>query len=184
MGGQGSGSGSHQWWRSRKKDTVEDCLTIDVNRWMREGILKAGVVLRSCSATWTSSDGQVSSISFDVDMLSTDRPSVRLEYSCGATATKEKEALDYRVYLTATRPRFGGLRWWFLCPISGCGRRVRTLHIAPGGRYFACRQCNDLTYTSCQESHKGDRLLRHMASNLGADFAEVQRIMRPPGKRR
>jgi hypothetical protein len=31
-------------------------------------------------------------------------------------------AVDYRVCLTTTRPRFGGLRWWFVCPLTKAGR--------------------------------------------------------------
>ena len=42
MGGPGSGNHYH-WWRSSKKTIVEDCRSLDVNRWMRESIIKAGV---------------------------------------------------------------------------------------------------------------------------------------------
>src|SRR5262249_13469992 len=70
---------------------------------------------------------------------------------------------DYRVGLTTTRPRFGGLRWWFICPlvVNGypCGRRVGKLYLPPGGRYSGCRHCCDLTYASCQQHDKRvDRL--------------------------
>lgn len=47
--------------------------------------------------------------------------------------------------VTTVRPHLGGKRFWFLC---GCGRRVGRLYLAPGQRGFACRFCNDLTYTS------------------------------------
>ena len=39
MGGYGSGRRNGY----DKADTVEDCRSLDANRWMREGILKAGV---------------------------------------------------------------------------------------------------------------------------------------------
>lgn len=32
----------------------------------------------------------------------------------------------------------------------GCGRRVRKLYLGPGGTYFACRHCYNLTYESAQ----------------------------------
>src|SRR5262249_20149350 len=151
MGGPGSGSHFH-WWRSSAKTTVEACRTIDANRWTRKGFFKPHDVARPCRTEWTYGDGRKSSISFDVDMRSTERPSVRLYYSCRATATGEKEALDYRVFLTATGPRFGGLRWWFLCPLAGCGRRVSKLHLPPGGRYFGCRHCYDLATPAARKA--------------------------------
>jgi len=51
----------------------------------------------------------------------------------------------------------------------GCGRRVGKLYLPPGGRYFGCRQCHDLTYTSCQESHRYDRLFGRLAADTGVD---------------
>ena len=39
---------------------------------------------------------------------------------------------------------------------GGCSRRAAKLHLPPGARYFACRRCYDLTYTSCQDSHRFD----------------------------
>ena len=90
--------------------------------------------------------------------------------------------------LTATRPRFGGLRWWFVCPlvVNGrpCNRRVAKLHLPPPARYFGCRLCYRLTYASCQESHRHDTLYRLMARNMGKDFAAVKRAMRGLARRK
>src|SRR5262249_51545398 len=62
--------------------------------------------------------------------------------------------LDYSVRLVTTPCHLGGVRWWFICPLSrngvGCGRRVRKLYLC--GKYFGCRHCHNLTYRSCQES--------------------------------
>jgi hypothetical protein len=62
--------------------------------------------------------------------------------------------LDYTVRLVTTGCHLGGVRWWFICPLSRnevtCGRRVRKLYLH--GKYFGCRRCHDLSYTSCQES--------------------------------
>jgi hypothetical protein len=150
MGGPGSGSHYH-WWRSRKKTTVEDGRSLDAIRWMREGILKPGI-WHSGGWAWFSDEvrtEQTSALGYEVNTLSVS-PWLRLTY----TITRTKEALDYRLRLATTRPRFGGLRWWFVCPlvVNGrpCGRRVAKLYLPPGGRYYACRHCNRLTYTSCQ----------------------------------
>jgi hypothetical protein len=47
----------------------------------------------------------------------------------------------------------------------------------PGGRYFGCRRCYDLTYTSCQESHKYDKLYRDLGAPMGLSAAQVKRMM-------
>jgi hypothetical protein len=98
------------------------------------------------------------------------------------------EALDYRLRLTATRPRYGGLRWWFVCPLVAnglpCGRRVGKLYLPPGGRYYGCRHCYRLTYTSCRESRKFDAAFRWLARDTGFDFDTVKGLMNDIGKRR
>ena len=45
--------------------------------------------------------------------------------------------------LTTTTPRFGGFRYWFLCP--RCGRRAGKLYHV---ERWACRRCHDLAYSS------------------------------------
>jgi hypothetical protein len=186
MGGPGSGNHYH-WWRGEKKTVVEDCLSFDANRWMREGILKADALL-SGSWRWTYASGGSFSVSYEVDTRDTWGPVVRLTYSWVLRPTGESGSEDYRVRLTATRPRFGGLRWWFVCPLivngRACNRRVGRLYLPPGGRYFGCRRCYNLTYTSCQESRKHDALYRFLAGNMGWDFDTVKQVMGSIGKRR
>ena len=58
-----------------------------------------------------------------------------------------------------------------------CGRRVGKLYLPPGGRYYGCRHCHRLTYSSCQDSHKYDGAWRRMALDMGEDFATVKRAM-------
>src|SRR5262245_26955267 len=112
MGGRGSGVTCYHWWRPAKKATVEDCRHLDAGRWSREGILKAGVC-HSGSWCWfrdASRAEQTSSLGYEVNTL----PSqgwVRLFYRI----TRTGEELDYRVRLTTTAPRLGGLRWWLVC---------------------------------------------------------------------
>jgi hypothetical protein len=61
---------------------------------------------------------------------------------------------------------------------------VGELHLPPHGRYFGCRHCHDLTYTSCQESRKYDRVWRMLAESTGYDPAVVKRAMNSIGKRK
>jgi hypothetical protein len=185
MGGSGSGNHYH-WWRSGKKTTVEQCQDLDANRWMREGILQAGVHRRG-GWRWVYHGGRENSISYEVNTLDEARPCVRLSYTLTHAVTKERESLDYAVALTTTRPRYGGLRWWFVCPlvVSGCpcGRRVGKLYLPPAGRHFGCRHCHELTYISCQESRKYDGLGRFFARELSTDLATAKELMREMGKR-
>jgi hypothetical protein len=48
--------------------------------------------------------------------------------------TGEPLAIDDKIFLATSRPRFGGLRWWFVCP--HLNRRVRKLYLPLGGRHF------------------------------------------------
>src|SRR5262245_26261496 len=111
-------------WRC-KKTVTEDCRSLDANRWTREGILKAGT-WQSGSWAWfrdAARTKRTSTIGYEVN-TEAEPPWLRLYYTITATG----EALDYRIALVSTRPRFGGLRWWFVCPlvVNGweCGRRV------------------------------------------------------------
>jgi hypothetical protein len=112
---------------------------------------------------------------------------VRLWYAYRWGGQGAFQEADSSVGLEATQPRFGGLRWWFLCPLApagrSCGRRVGKLFLPPHQRYFGCRHCHDLTHRSCQESHKDDALARLLADDMGQDFASVKRIMKRLGKR-
>jgi hypothetical protein len=181
MGGPGSGNRYH-WWRSSKRDTVEGCRSLDANRWMREGILKADCHQRGSWAWFADKEckNSKSSIGYEVNTFASP-PWVRLNY----TITARNEPLNYEIRLTTTRPRFGGLRWWFLCPLTRngrtCGRRVGKLYLS--GRYFGCRKCHDLTYTSCQESHKLDAFARFLARDMGRDAASMKEVIRGLGKR-
>src|SRR5689334_11561910 len=110
MGGPGSGNRDH-WWRRGKKGVVEDCLSLDSNRWMREGGLKAGV-RQSGSWDWTYPRAGFQ-VNYEVNTLDPGWPCVRLWYSWAWSSTGQEDSADYYVGLTTTQPQFGGLRWWF-----------------------------------------------------------------------
>src|SRR5262245_47651550 len=165
MGGKGSGS----WYRWQKKQTVENSRFIDANRWMREGILKTGS-LASGNWLWVNpqTNETIAAISYQVNAISPTYKWVRLSYSL----TRTGEYLDYRIELSTTTPNYGGLRWWFICPLVKnnvpCKRRVGKLYLPIGERYYGCRTCYKLTYRSCQESDKKARWLRKHPEELRA----------------
>jgi len=161
MGGLGSGATNH-WWRPRKKRTVEECRSVSVSELTRRGFLLAGE--RHLGVwTWPLSGGASFTVRFEANLLDLADPFVLLSPAAFA------ETATYRVRLTVTRPRFGGVRYWFLCPLKGCGRRAGKLYLPSVTWYFGCRTCHDLTYRSCQESHKRDAFKRFMAKALAAD---------------
>ncbi len=91
-------------------------------------------------------------------------------------------ALEYEIALERTACRLGGFRYWFVCSVVKdevyCGNRVGKLYLPPGGKFFGCRQCYDLTYESCQKSHKYDRVLDHIPENLDLSGLNVNQLLR------
>ncbi len=145
MGGRESG----RWRWHSKKGTVEDCCCLDIKRMVETDVIVWDIWH---SGTWRWSDSRtgetVSTVGFEVDTLRNSSFSwLRLHYKINRT----EEVVDYRIRLQTTPPHYGGLRWWFTCPILGCGRRIAKLYLPPGGRYFGCRHCYQLTYKSAQE---------------------------------
>ena len=70
------------------------------------------------------------------------------------------EKLHYIGHFTTTFPNYGGERYWFICPLSGCSRRVAKLYKPIGAKYFGCRHCYNLSYASRNVSRTAmDRLL-------------------------
>ena len=73
---------------------------------------------------------------------------------------KTEKEMDDPIKLESTKLHWGSDRWRFICPLikngRPCYRRVGKLYLLPGYEYFGCWNCYELTYTSCQESHKCD----------------------------
>ncbi len=151
MGGYGSG-------RPREKEPVEDCRVLSAGMLQRNKLLREGV-FNIAAVTWTNSatGENVSSIGCLVYTIGATRL-IRLSYEI----TRSGEKVDYPIRLAATPLPWGGVRWAFLCPGWNCGRACRKLYLPPGGRYFACRLCYHLTYTSSQEAHQFDGFFRRM----------------------
>jgi hypothetical protein len=106
-----------------------------------------------------------------------------LRYSMTDYCSGEELKIDDKVYLAPTRPHFGGLRWWFVCP--HLNRRVRKLYLPLGGRHFWSRRAYELAYASQRET-KYDRALRRarkLRLRLGGDPANDEYPDKPPRMR-
>ena len=123
---------------------------------MRDGILRKGMNQSGACHRSNPSTGEVeSSITDVVNTYDHADWTVRLIY----TITLTQEHLDYPVGLRTTRPNLGGVRWWFTCPLitdgRRCGRRGQKLYLPPGGKYWGCRHCYDLSYESRNQDATG-----------------------------
>ncbi|QPJ61642.1 MAG: hypothetical protein G3M70_06990 [Candidatus Nitronauta litoralis] len=115
-------------------------LQIDIRLWHREGWLTAHQNFR---VTW-SRGGEVRN---NIEVHVKDNH-VILNYKHRQSGDEWKKE-SYPVYLDWTHCNYGGKRPWFLCPVQGCRRRVAILYSAG---IFACRQCNQVLYTSQMEN--------------------------------
>jgi hypothetical protein len=86
--------------------------------------------------------------------IETKHDSIELSYKI--TRNGQKEEVFIKVFLSWTSCNYGGKRPWFICPGRGCGKRVAKLYQV--GKYFLCRHCHDLVYSSQREG-KEFRLL-------------------------
>lgn len=141
-----------------KKDTVEECRSVSISFLKKQGYL-TGYSCRSSRIFWTNSFGEeTGSIGIVVSTIEGEN-FVRFYYTVTDRNTGEKTDYDYKVQLTSTPCNFGGVRYWFICPLSRngvcCGRRVAKLYKAPGGSYFGCRHCYNLSYESRNECRLG-----------------------------
>jgi hypothetical protein len=128
------------------RTTCESCIAIDVRRWHREGLLRAGQYF-SCS--WTRGGEPSGKIN-----VRTECDAVVLSYRARNSGASEWKSIEQRVPIAWTGCHFGGRRPWFVCSVYSndqyCGRRAAVLYGA--GELFACRRCYGLAYASQQET--------------------------------
>ena len=110
----------------------------------KDGGCRSGVI------NWSYNDENKSSIGFIVNISGSEGNYIRLQYTHTDRWSEEKESLDYKVELTTTPCNYGGVRYWFICPLSKngqyCGRRVGVIYSI--GKWFGCRHCGDICYAA------------------------------------
>lgn len=170
MGGSGSGN----WYRWNAKATEENFWRLPANSLKKYTHIQKG---QWSSGTWQwSRNGEVCSwIRYELNTCG-ESSWMRVHYTNKGTG----KDYDYKIYLTTTRPHYGGIRWWFHCPAQGCGRRVAVLYLA---HIFACRRCCDFTYVSQNEAPHF-RLLskaQKIHQELGGDGVVDEPLTKPKG---
>lgn len=166
MGGRGSGS----WFRGCSKTTTESQHRVDI-RWLKkQGYLQAG---RFGSLSWACRGKQTGFINYRMEE---DRIVLIYRHRINGG---EWEDVEQHISFDKTPCNYGGYRTWFLCP--RCLNRVAILYGA--GKYFLCRHCYDLTYSSQQEAWE-DRMLRksrNIKERLGVKDPIGRIIFKPKG---
>lgn len=139
----GFGSGEHNAWNARR--TVEECDSLDINWLTREGIFDCPN--HNTGKLWMS------------------RPrneEVQVDYRLELASRRmrlfnqfDDEQIEYCIPLEKRELPWGKFRWWFRCPLvidnKPCLSRVAKLWRPPYSKWFACRQCHNLTYRISQE---------------------------------
>ena len=123
MGGYGSG------FQGTRRATVEDGLTLCISALLKKGALPGRIT--SGSLMWSTAGREPHAvIGYHADMRDPDAAALKVEYRMDAQPT------SYVIGLVTTVPRYGGRRWWFLCPLNrtdgGARRRVAKPHLARG----------------------------------------------------
>jgi hypothetical protein len=162
MGGFGSG-------RHGGGPTAETAFRIDIDALCRDSLIRLG--RGGCVIRFS---GPYHDLDVEIETHIDDPWNgwVRLKYGMTDYCSGQEFKIDNKVYLAATRPHFGGLRWWFVCP--QLNRRVRKLYLPLGGRHFWSRRAYELAYASQRET-KFDRALRRarkLRLRLGGDLAD------------
>lgn len=163
MGGYSSG-------RYATQPTVEDGLKLDLGRLIRRGwVVPGGWNFGILTWTTVPDKEHVASIGYEADLRDRAGAWLRLHYTM-TDSDGSKLARDYRVWLATTRPHFGGVRWWFVCPLTGT--RAAKLYLPPGADRFASRRAYRMSY----ESRRDKPLFRAQAweariiRKLGGDY--------------
>jgi hypothetical protein len=159
MGGWNSG-------RRGGKPTVEGCASIvlSINAMLRAtgGRSASGLRLEATI------NGQRQEILLRLDLdpeAGTGTLALKYDVQHVSTATGPQH---YTVAVVSTPCRFGGRRWWAICPATG--RRAVNLYLPNGGRRFLSRAAYRLAYQSQRETVTGRawRTIRKLERRLGS----------------
>lgn len=158
MGGFGSG------WVGPRKCTVEESMVLSISDLSHRGCFVIGQYTQF-SMSW-SREGEFNPcgrVWVQANFTDADNPHVLLEYTANGAP------VESCISLTTSCPHYGGVRWWFRCPVTG--KRAAKLYRPPGRKYFAHRSVHDLTYQSCQQSGQLEGLLNLLGKSLGVQNA-------------
>ena len=136
-----------------RKTRVDEARSIDILDLQRNNVFskRPDIVW---TARWYRGEDLTASISYRLETGGYGIEGVRFLYTVTDNNSGEKKDFNYVIPLVSTPCNYGGVRWWFICPlvINGwvCNRRCRIVYMPPSAEYFGCRECYQLTYESRQ----------------------------------
>lgn len=114
--------------RSRQRVCLQDGLKLNLNRLVRDGIVRPSIKTGPYLLQWTTSSGELIA-SGEVTAHVCDLENGWVRFRAGS--------IDQRIILRSCPRYFGGRQWYFICPISK--RRASVLWKPPGARQFCSR---------------------------------------------
>ena len=155
MGGYGSG-------RRSDRTTTDECVRINLADLKRLGMLKRHCMNRR-SRAWGSDGRTVAELTLVADVHCSE------PYPClKITGHAHGKRIDCLVWLDSSPMRFGGERWYALCPNTG--KRCTALVLPPGKTHFASVRGWGVSYGSQRECavHRAYRAIDRASSRLKA----------------
>lgn len=131
-GGARYGAGRPGWHAK-----AEQCRSIRVGRWRRDGLLVPGA-----AGIWTWTDANTGVATGSIAYTSTGSAVMLGHIAADGTPIQQW------VPILRVPCNFGGDRSWFGCP--HCGRPVAALYVRASG--FGCRRCAQVAYRSQSEN--------------------------------
>lgn len=104
----------------------------------------------SISWTWGKNENK---IGFSIAKDNQGTPAEKIHLGLFYTITRndiEKSDMNYKIEIAKTPCYYGGVRYWFSCPI--CSQRVGVLYLVD--KWFTCRHCGEIVYSSQRQSEK------------------------------
>ena len=175
MGGFGSG----HWIDAMKRRVNTDlCRTLSIRTLMKMRVFDDDSSDEVFCVRWVNEFGEDAGMATITPVVGGNGNKRSLRVDIGGCVTGQD------IQITTTPCTYGGVRYWFLCPavVDGvlCEDRVERLYLPPGAQVFGCRQCYGLTYESCQQSHKYDRVMDHL-DRLDEDNLTINQVLRLGG---
>jgi hypothetical protein len=139
--------------------TAERCYRLDLAAVRRRGYFDVPNVEASSPWQWTTGDSPevTAEVELAID-LRCDPARYRIHYAVTSDAG-QRTPVTITGELLTTRPRYGGVRYWWACPRCGLPRRILYCYPARGRQRFACRRCHGLRY-AVERQTVTDRLHR------------------------
>ena len=153
---------------------VEEGLTLNIDQLVKARFLIPGSRM-SGRIDWTfGRTGQPAGAVRYEAQLALPNAYLRLYFTVRDPVSGAGRSIEQEIGLTTTRPRLGGVRWWFICPHLGA--RVGRLHLPPGSTQFAARRVHDLRY-ACQTENRHQRAARRaskLIARLGGRIRDIR----------